>query len=154
MIIAYVCYGSAHSSIVAAAIHVGFLPNDRIPAFEEFLSLPHYDMTEGNQIGIPFYMGVDEFNNDVYAIGAKSGRKIMMKAVKSFLRESGIHEEEIMLIDTLPAIGLMTKFGGMTSRRFKMISIGRPFTVYGIIKKYKNFLDIVNSVKSKLKELD
>lgn len=78
----------------------------------------------------------------------------MMKAVKSFLRESGISEKEIMLIDTLPAIGLMTKFGGMTSRRFKMISIGRPFTVYGIIKKYKNFLDIVNSVKSRLKELD
>ncbi|MBP2071319.1 DUF3189 family protein [Thermoanaerobacterium butyriciformans] len=154
MIVAYICYGSAHSSIVAASIHVGLLPNDRIPTFDEILSLPHYDLTEGNQIGIPFYMGIDEYDNDVYAIGAKSGRKIMMKAVRSFLKESGIGENEILLIDTLPAIGLLTKLGGMTSRRFKIISVGRPFTVYGIIKKYNNFLDIVNKVKSRLKELD
>jgi Protein of unknown function (DUF3189). len=99
-------------------------------------------------------MGIDEYDNDVYAIGAKSGRKIMMKAVRSFLKESGIGENEILLIDTLPAIGLLTKLGGMTSRRFKIISVGRPFTVYGIIKKYNNFLDIVNKVKSRLKELD
>ncbi|MDI3476588.1 MAG: hypothetical protein PWQ59_113 [Thermoanaerobacterium sp.] len=154
MIIAYICYGSAHSSIVAASIHVGLLPSDRIPTFDEILSMPHYDLTDGNQIGIPFYMGIDEYDNDVYAIGAKSGRKIMMKAVRSFLKESGIGENEIMLIDTLPAIGLLTKLGGMTSRRFKIISVGRPFTVYGIIKKYNNFLDIVNKVKSRLKELD
>ncbi|ADL69241.1 DUF3189 family protein [Thermoanaerobacterium thermosaccharolyticum] len=154
MIVAYICYGSAHSSIVAASIHVGLLPSDRIPTFDEILSMPHYDLTDGNQIGIPFYMGIDEYDNDVYAIGAKSGRKIMMKAVRSFLKESGIGENEIMLIDTLPAIGLLTKVGGMTSRRFKIISVGRPFTVYGIIKKYNNFLDIVNKVKSSLKELD
>ncbi|WP_434564285.1 DUF3189 family protein [Thermoanaerobacterium thermosaccharolyticum] len=154
MIVAYICYGSAHSSIVAASIHVGLLPSDRIPTFDEILSMPHYDLTDGNQIGIPFYMGIDEYDNDVYAIGAKSGRKIMMKAVRSFLKESGIGENEIMLIDTLPAIGLLTKLGGMTSRRFKIISVGRPFTVYGIIKKYNNFLDIVNKVKSSLKELD
>ncbi|MEG6569138.1 uncharacterized protein DUF3189 [Thermohydrogenium kirishiense] len=154
MIVAYICYGSAHSSIVAASIHVGLLPSDRIPTFDEILSMPHYDLTDGNQIGIPFYMGIDEYDNDVYAIGAKSGRKIMMKAVRSFLKESGIGENEIMLIDTLPAIGLLTKVGGMTSRKFKIISVGRPFTVYGIIKKYNNFLDIVNKVKSSLKELD
>ncbi|OXT07857.1 hypothetical protein CE561_06390 [Thermoanaerobacterium thermosaccharolyticum] len=154
MIVAYICYGSAHSSIVAASIHVGLLPSDRIPTFDEILSMPHYDLTDDNQIGIPFYMGIDEYDNDVYAIGAKSGRKIMMKAVRSFLKESGIGENEIMLIDTLPAIGLLTKVGGMTSRRFKIISVGRPFTVYGIIKKYNNFLDIVNKVKSSLKELD
>lgn len=151
MIITYICYGSAHSSIVAACIHVGLLPDDRTPTFEEIVSMPHYDLTEGNQIGIPFYIGIDEFDNDVYAIGAKSGRNIMMKAVRSFLKECGIDENEIMLIDTLPAIGILTKLGGMTSRKFKIVSVGRPFTVYGIIKKYKNLLDIVNKVKSNLK---
>lgn len=154
MIVAYICYGSAHSSIVAASIHVGLLPNDRIPSYEEIISLPHYDTTDGNQIGIPFYMGIDEFDNDVYAIGAKNGRKIMIRAVYSFLRESGIDKDEIMFVDALPAIGIMTKIGGMTSRKFRIVSVGRPFTVYGILRKYKNFIDLVNNVKSKLKELD
>lgn len=153
MIVAYICYGSAHSSIVASAIHVGLLPNNRIPTYEEIISLPHYDVTESSQIGIPFYMGLDEFDNDIYAIGAKNGRDIMIKACKSYLRQSGISEDEIMLIDALPAIGIETKIGGMASRRFNIVSLGRPFTVYGIIKKYKNFIDLVKNVKCKLKSL-
>ncbi|QSZ27943.1 DUF3189 family protein [Aceticella autotrophica] len=150
MIIAYVCYGSAHSSIVAASIHVGLLPMRKLPTYEEIISLPHYDITDGSQIGIPFYMGTDEFYNDVYAIGAKNGRKILIKAVYSFLEETAISKDEIILIDALPTIGLLTKIGGMASRRFKMVSIGRPITVYGILKKYDNFIKLVKEVKNKL----
>ena len=38
--IIYSCYGGAHSSIIASAIHMGYLPTDRIPSVEEILSTP------------------------------------------------------------------------------------------------------------------
>ncbi|MGB9678656.1 MAG: DUF3189 family protein [Thermoanaerobacteraceae bacterium] len=149
MVIIYMCYGSAHSSVVAASIHVGLLPVNRIPTYKEIVSLPHYDKTRSNQIGIPFYFGKDEFNNNVYIVGAKSGRKIVIKAIYSFMSLYGITEKEILIIDALPTIGLTTKIGGITSRRFGIISIGRPITVYGIIKKYNNFIKLVSDVKTK-----
>lgn len=148
MIIVYMCYGSAHSSVVAASIHVGFLPTDRVPSYFEIVSLPHYDKTKHNQIGIPFYMGRDEFNNDVYILGAKNGRKIVIKAAYSFLSQYGISKKEIIFIDALPTIGLTTKIGGIASRRLGAVLIGRPLTVYGIIKKYNNFVKLVTDVKT------
>ncbi|MGB3963216.1 MAG: DUF3189 family protein, partial [Tepidanaerobacteraceae bacterium] len=35
MKIFYCCYGSAHSSVVAASIHLGLLPSDRVPTSRE-----------------------------------------------------------------------------------------------------------------------
>ncbi|MGI1691139.1 DUF3189 family protein [Thermoanaerobacter uzonensis] len=150
MIIVYMCYGSAHSSVVAASIHIGLLPIDRVPTYEEIVSLPHYDKTSNDEIGTLFYMGKDEFGNHVYIVGARNGREIVTKAIYSFLSLYGISEKDILVVDALPTIGLTTKIGGITSRRLGIIFLGRPITVYGILKKYNNFVKLVTDIKIKL----
>ncbi|NNG66084.1 DUF3189 family protein [Caldanaerobacter subterraneus] len=153
MVIIYMCYGSAHSSVVAASIHIGLLPTDRVPSFREIISLPHYDKTSNEEIGTLFYMGKDEFGNEVYIVGARNGRDVVTKAIYSFLNLYGISEKEVLVVDALPAIGITTKIGGIASRRLGIISLGRPITVYGILKRYKNFVELVTAIKTKLQKI-
>lgn len=147
MKIFYCCYGSAHSSVVAASIHLRLLPMDRIPASREFQWLPHYDKTESFEIGTPFYMGTDEYKSDVYILGMASQRKLVKKAVLSFLAQLGLDTRDLMMIDTLKNVNLITKIGGFTSRRLGLISIGRPLTIIGIQQKYRDFIRLVAEVK-------
>ncbi len=153
MKIFYYCYGSAHSSVVAASIHLGLLPIDRIPVSNEFKRLPHYDKTESFEIGIPFFMGKDECNSDVYILGMASQRDLIKRAMLSFLTHLGIDTQDLLLIDTLENVNLITKIGGFTSRRLGFVGIGRPLTIIGIKQKYQDFIKLVDDVKRKEQEM-
>ena len=59
MKIIYSCYGGAHSSVVASAIHLGYLPMNRIPTEDEILSIPYYDQSPKELRGTPIYIGTD-----------------------------------------------------------------------------------------------
>jgi len=147
MKIFYYCYGSAHSSVVAASIHLGMLPADRLPCSEEFENLPHYDKTESYEIGTPFFMGIDEYGVEVYIIGMTSERQLVIKAIYSFLTESGVDVSDLVMVDSLRNVNLKTKIGGFISRRLGFVAIGRPLTIKGIQEKYIGFISLVEDVK-------
>ena len=67
----YHCFGGAHTFITCAAIHLGYLPMDRVPGSQEFNSVPYYDKMEDKNCGTPIYLGRDELGIDIYAIGLK-----------------------------------------------------------------------------------
>ena len=149
----YCCYGSAHTSVVAASIHLGLLPKDKIPVSKEFTILPHYDETESFEIGTPFFMGKDEFEADVYIIGMINQRDLIKNTIRSYLRHCGINDKDILMVDTLKGIGIMTKIGGFASRRLGLIKIGRPLTIWGIQQRYIGFVNLVNNVKAKQRNI-
>lgn len=147
MRIFYYCYGSAHSSVVAASIHLGFLPADRVPRPDEFRKLPHYDRTNSFEIGTPFFMGKDEYGSEIFIIGMTSQRELVKKAIVSFLKHSGVNTCDLMMVDTLRNVNLKTKIGGFMSRRLGLVKLGRPLTIQGIREKYFEFVQLVDSVK-------
>lgn len=149
MIIIYSCYGSAHSSVVAAAIHVGMLPVDRVPGYSEIVSIPHYDRTDSELIGFPFFMGVDCYGNHVYIVGMKNGKKLVKDIIYQYLKGYGI-EEQLLIVDALKTIGMVTKIGGFISRKLHLIKIGRPLTVWGIRKNYSKFIKLVQDTKNRV----
>lgn len=149
MKIFYYCFGSAHSSVVAASIHLGMLPTDRVPKPHEFIMLPHYDKTSSFEIGTPFIMGRDEFNSEIYILGMSNERELVKNAILSFASKCGINTDYIMMIDTLQNVNLKTKIGGYMSRRLGFVRLGRPLTIKGIQEKYSDFLDLVKKVKEK-----
>ncbi|TYP54918.1 DUF3189 family protein [Thermosediminibacter litoriperuensis] len=150
MKIFYCCYGSAHSSVVAAAIHLGWLPSDRLPDTEEFKRLPHYDKTNSFEIGYPFFMGRDERGIEVYIIGMTSQRKLVKRAIVSFLEHSGVNTDNLFFIDTLPLVNFKTKVGGILSRRLGLVFLGRPLTIKGIQERYFEFVKLVEIVKKRV----
>lgn len=149
----YYCYGSAHSSVVAAAIHLGYLPINRIPVATEFNKLPHYDKTKSSEIGTPIFMGRDNEGNEIFIIGMGRERGLVKKTIISFLNYNEKDIEDILMVNTLKNVNIKTKIGGFLSRGLGFVSLGRPLTIKGIQEKYQNFVDMVAEVKDKLKAL-
>ena len=65
--IIYSCYGGAHSSIVASAIHIGYLPINRIPTTEEISNTPYYDAQSDSRVHL--FIWVHEKLRKIYALG-------------------------------------------------------------------------------------
>ncbi|MDD3838949.1 MAG: DUF3189 family protein [Clostridia bacterium] len=147
MYIFYACYGSAHTSITAASIHLGYLPDDHVPLADEFNKVPFYDQMPPEKIGSPLYMGIDSYRNQIFSIGMKSSRKIVTNSIYSLLNINGV-KKNIIIINSLIDLNLFTMTGGFMSRRMNWVLIGRPLTVYGIRKSYRKLVDLVESVKN------
>jgi hypothetical protein len=144
----YCCYGSSHSSVVAAAIHLGNLPTDTIPHPRDILNLPYYDRVTMDEVGACIHMGRDDIGCDVYILGMGPGRRIVKRAVESIFQVCGVSRDSYMLVDTLTSIGVITKIGGFLSRRIGLTRIGRPMATWGIRRAYPRLVSIVARVKS------
>jgi hypothetical protein len=144
----YYCYGSSHSSVVAAAIHLGTLPLFSIPCSRDIMDLPYYDKATTDQLGACTYMGTDDAGCDVYILGTGPARGIVRRAVESIFQLCGVSRDSYMLVDTLTSIGMVTRIGGFLSRRMGLTRIGRPMTIWGIKRAYLQLASIVERVKS------
>lgn len=150
MKIIYSCYGGAHSSIVASAIHVGYLPIDRVPTGEEILNIPYYDQSPKESRGIPIYMGTDTELRKIYALGMGPYRSEYTKIAYNFAFQLvGENKEDIRIINVVPLLSFSVKLGGFISRRVGLIKLGRPLTISGIRKRYDLFIRLVKDVKKR-----
>lgn len=153
MKIFYHCYAGAHSSVVASALHCGKLPSQRIPTLAEIMATPYFDQTVPEMIGTPYYMGNDEFDNEVYFVGTRRGGLLVKNAVYSFLAICGFSDAQVRFYDALHVINLSTKIGGGLSRRFGCVAFGRRLSAWGIRRCYPGFVELVSSVKQELADL-
>ncbi len=152
MYIIYHCFGSAHSSVIASAIHVGMLPTHRIPKTQEIVTLPYYDQTRREEIGSPFYVGRDELGIEVYILGMANNKEVLIKSLDSLLKIYHIKENQLILVDSLSQINTITRIGGFLSRRLGLIKIGRPLTIKGVQKAYYQFVHLVETVKDQVRD--
>ncbi|SNS23992.1 Protein of unknown function [Anaerovirgula multivorans] len=148
MKIVYSCFGGAHSSVVTAAIHMGYLPMNRLPSKEEILAVPNYDKAQNHEIGMPHHMGVDARNHMIYIMGMGHSRGYYTKMLYEFYNEIIPNKKkDIVIIDVTSLLNNRTRLGGFMSRRLNIVGIGRPLTVYGIQKNYRYFTELVRTVK-------
>jgi hypothetical protein len=150
MKIFYCCYGSAHSSVTAANIHLGYLPITRRASPLEILHQPLFDRTEGHQLGEPRLMGRDDWGNEVYVIGLAGGKNILMPALRDFIALNGISREQVLFEDVLIHAGVPLRIGGYTSRRLGLVPLGRPLCVLGVWLKYSRFVEHVRGVHQRV----
>ena len=151
MKIIFSCYGGAHTSIVAAGIHLGYLPKEGKATYNEIIATPYFDQTETANIGIPIYMGQDRYNNEIYVIGMGSYRREGSQVVYQFINEiRGRCRGEAIIINSIALINLEIRVGGFLSRRLGLIELGRSLIIYGIRKKYIRFLQLVAEIDIEL----
>ncbi len=149
MKIIFNCFGGAHSSVTAAAIYLGLLPDTRIATAEEFLQLPYYDMQTGKDHGKIRLMGIDCQGNEVYIVGKKNLGNRYEKIMRQLITLSGAKQENYLFINTMPYVNLWMVIGGYTSRRLGWKGLGRPLVIYGTRKAYFKFVHLVNLLKEK-----
>lgn len=149
--IIYYCYGSAHSSIVCAHLHLGHLPKE--PAsMEEIMALPDFDRTQKDDLGHFFFKGKDERNHAVYTAALGSHPDMLVTFLLSLARIKGVDPQAFCFVDALSCLGYLGKMGGALSRRYGLVTMGRRLAAWGIRQSYPRFVRLVEQTKLEIRQ--
>lgn len=144
MKIIYHCFGGSHSSVTAAAIHLGLLPRDRLPAAAELISLPYFDGKSRGEEGEIKYMGTDPYGNNIYAAGKKNLGRRFEALLYDLATVLGLPRQELLLLNTSPFVNFLMVVGGFTSRRLGLTFPGRPIVILGTRRSYFRLVKFVD----------
>lgn len=144
----YYCYGGSHSSVTAAAIHLGFLPADRVPSAEELMAVPYFDGQIKSDHGTFKFMGFDDRGNEIYVIGVEKSGCLFEKMIRGAADIFDVEEKEFKVVNSLKYVNNLMRLGGFLSRRAGMVAIGRPIVIKGTQVAYWDFVKLVDEVKA------
>lgn len=147
MIVIYHCVGGAHSSVLAASIHLGLLPVDRKPTKEDILNIPFFDTLSKQEQGKILMKGIDEHGNNVFTLSRQFVPRLKLPAIKDAYQLGGGKLSDLLLLNTMEPVNWLMKIGGFSSRRLHFVAFGRPIAAYGAAKVYDKIAQIVASTK-------
>ncbi|MTI49106.1 DUF3189 family protein [Sporosalibacterium faouarense] len=150
MHIIYHCVGGTHSSAIAAAVHLNLLPDNKKPSPKEILSIPFFDTLVKEDQGKILYRGSDNQSNKIYTLSRQFSPQLVLPAIKDAWELAGGKRENLLLVNSMPAVNLLMKIGGFSSRRLGLVSFGRPIVTRGTIKAYDAIVKIVNNTKTRI----
>lgn len=152
--IVYTCFGGTHSSPVAAAIHLGTLPRDRVPTPQQILETPLFDAVGPEQRGRLTLAGVDRDGHRVYVVGrgTESAEAVRNLIASSCMLLAG-QAKPLLVFDTLPCVNVLMRIGGWLSREAGRVRIGRPIVVYGTLLAYPRLVRLVREVEEHVQRL-
>jgi rhodanese-related sulfurtransferase len=140
----YHCHGGTHSSVVAAALHLGMLPRDRTPDLADIRALRLFDRVRAGDVGTPRFCGVDAAGREVYALGTNGQKQLVTRVINTLVGTCYPQEPPPFLVDTLPLVTTGARLGGYTSRRLGYVGPGRALATAGIHRRYDAFVDLVH----------
>ncbi|HEY8417965.1 MAG TPA: DUF3189 family protein [Limnochordales bacterium] len=149
----YTCYGGTHSSPVAAAIHLGQLPRDRVPSADQLLRVPRFDRVDGASRGRLTLVGIDGRGNPVYVVGrGNTALAALRNTIETTLRLAGRADLPLLLVDTLGCVNGLMRIGGYLSRALGLVPIGRPLVVLGTQLTYPRLVRLVEQAEAALSD--
>ncbi|MBS4023032.1 MAG: DUF3189 family protein [Dethiobacter sp.] len=147
--IIYHCYGGAHSSIVAAAIHLGKFKSDKEIDNEELMKLTLFDRQSKEAHGQIHFFDFDEEGRQVYSVGCRNAgetvKKTLLEVAKIFDKEKDLHFK-----DTLHCVNIKMRVGGYISRRLGLVKLGRPIVLNGTRQAYPKLVELVAQTKKEV----
>lgn len=146
MNIIYHCFGGAHSSVTAAAIHLGWLETSKKPTFEELMQIPYFEVQIDEDHGIFRYMGEDEKHNKVFILGRRNLKGNFEKIVYGLAKIYG-RKDDFLLIDTMPYVNWKMIIGGSLSRGLESPKLGRKIVLQGVQDSFFTYVAFVEKIK-------
>lgn len=143
MKIVYHCYGGAHASPTAAAIHLGHFPAGRFPRFSDFKKIPHFDRMTWSEHGKLVKAGVDAAGNEVFILGRRNSPRLVIGLIREFIRLSGGDPDEYYFVNCMQRLNLFMVTGGFSSRSLGFVAFGRPIVTIGTMISYPILAAIV-----------
>ncbi|MGF7185023.1 hypothetical protein GGQ84_001108 [Desulfitispora alkaliphila] len=151
MEIIYHCFGGAHSSVTAAAIHLGMLPEESVPTSKQLIDTPFYDKQENDDHGTIKHIGTDNMGNEVYIVGRRGLDSDFETFLEDFMKLNKV-QANLIIVGTLSGVNIYMRLGGYLSRKLRLTWIGRPLVLYGTKKAHMDFVKIVHQTKKQLEQ--
>lgn len=148
MKVIYHCYGGAHSSVLAAALHLKLIDGAMLPNPDDMMVIPFFDKTENSDFGTIRYMGTDDRNNEVYVLGKKNMGDRCTSMLISVARLMGV-EHEVIAVNCMSRVNLLMMIGGFVSRRLGWTLLGRPVLFRGTREAFKSIVNLVEITRLK-----
>lgn len=146
MKIIYHCYGGAHSSVTAAAVHLGWLPTDRMPDKAELMKLPYFDRTSDPDHGHIRFMGCDRYGNEIFILGRRNCAKVFENMARGLISVFDVAKDEYLFFNVMPYVNWKMVLGGFSSRRLGFVIFGRPIILSGVLTSYWKIVSFVQRV--------
>lgn len=147
MDIIYHCVGGSHSSVLAAAIHLGLLPECRKPTKKDILTIPFFDTLSKQEQGKILLRGIDGKGNRVFTLSRQFVPRLVLPAIEDAYQLGGGQLSELILVNTMNPVNWIMKIGGFSSRRLHLVAFGRPIVAYGTVKAYDEIARLVTNTK-------
>lgn len=145
--IVYCCFGGTHSSPVAAAIHLGLLPRDRVPTWTELMAVPFFDRMTKEERGRLLPFGTDGRGRHVFVLGRGPDPRSVESAVRSGWVAAGGPRDGLRFVDTLGCVNGWMRVGGFLSRAVGLVKLGRPLVLFGTQRAYRALCRLVEETE-------
>lgn len=152
MKILYHCFGGTHSSVTAAAIHLGWVDPGNPPGQKELQNIPHFDTRDGEQRGYITFMGSDDKGHHVYIVGRTNMPQVLINLINGLASVFNINGQTFKFVNVMSEVNTTMRIGGLLSRKFKLVTIGRPLVTLGTIKAIPHLAKLVEKVKAEIGE--
>lgn len=106
-----------------------------MPTGGEIRAVELFDQLRSDHRGQVMFLGWIN-GNGIYVCGRGRDKRGIVKAVKSGAALAGGNLDELLFVDTLPAVNWLMRIGGFLSRRLGLVAIGRPLVVKGTQKAF------------------
>lgn len=136
MKVIYHCYGGAHASPTAAAIHLGILRDDRLPSWKDFKKIPYFDQITNREHGKLIFIGKDSQDNEVYILGRRNAATLVIRLIQEFIKLTGGDSSEYYFVDCVQLFNPLMVTGGFSSRALGWVNLGRPIVTLGTILSF------------------
>lgn len=154
MKIVYHCYGGAHASTTAAAIHLGILPSDHRPTFAELQKVPRFDSVRSWEHGKLFRAGTDSNGNEVFTLGRRNAADLVIKLLKEFMKLNGEDPKTYYFVNCVQLLNPFMVTGGYSSRGLGLVGFGRPLVTFGTILSFPILVRIVQRTIKEVQRLN
>ncbi|SMB98312.1 Protein of unknown function [Thermanaeromonas toyohensis ToBE] len=146
MKIIYHCFGGTHSSIVAAALHLGWLPREHLPSAAEIQAIPYFDQRRRGEEGEIKFLGRDSYGHEIYAVGKRGMGTLLENFLYDLAEALKLPRGELLLLDTTPLVNCWMALGGFLSRRLGLTFLGRPLVTWGVKRAYPSLVSLVETL--------
>ncbi|MGI9952868.1 DUF3189 family protein [Moorellaceae bacterium AZ2] len=136
MIFIYTCFSGTVAAL-AAALHLGQLPPDKCPPWEELLTLPYFNRKIKR--GKLFLRGQDPWGRRVYIAAVGPYGRLARQIITSFLPMWGLPGEAVVVVDAGEKVSSLVLLGCW---------LKAPKLIYwGLRKSYRQLSQRVRQVR-------
>jgi hypothetical protein len=141
--VVYHCFGGAHASPTAAAIHLKIIDSHRIPAWSDFKKIPYFDQITNLDHGQLIKIGDDHLGNEVFILARRNSAPVALNLIREVTRMTGGDPAQYHFVDCVQLHNLFMVTGGFSSRGLGFVRFGRPLVIFGTRLSFKVLASIV-----------